>query len=307
MSVPGTDRLSIAGRVLGLATSATLHPLLRRGNAAPSTRRVLELLGLAIGQSARGTALERIRLGGVDVDLVTPAVPPTASIVYFHGGAYVSGSPRSYRRLLTHLAAVTGCRVYAVDYRLAPEHPFPAAIDDGVAACTAVAGRHPAEQMVIAGDSAGGGLTLAAAVALRDRGAAMPAALVCIAPWVDLTCSGSSMRSHARRERMMTPAGLRADARRYAGDTDPRDPAISPLFADLRGLPPLLIQVGDDEVLLDDALRLADSARDSGVEVTLQVWPRLWHVWHLYAGLMPEADAAVTAIADFIAGHCARR
>ena len=296
-------RLSPAGRILGFGTRAVLHPLLRRGNAAPMTRRAVGLLGLMIGQRARGTGVQRTRLAGVPVEIVTPPPPgrsAPATIVYLHGGAYVSASPRTYRRLVTHLAAATGCRVVAVDYRLAPDHPYPAALDDSLAVCSAVLADRPQQKIFIAGDSAGGGLTLATAVTLRDRGAPLPAALICIAPWTDLTCSGESIRTRARRERMMSPAGVAADARRYAGREDLRNPLISPLFADLRGLPPMLIQVGDDEILLDDSIRLAESARAAGVTVNLQVWQQLWHVWHLYAGLMQEADTAMRGIADFV-------
>lgn len=293
--------LSVAGRILAVATSVSLHPLLRRGNAARSTRRVLEALGWLIGQTAGDVGVDHVHLGGVRVDLFTPRIAqPKASIVYLHGGAYVSGSPRSYRRLVSHLAAVTGCRVYAVEYRLAPEYPYPAALEDGIAVYTSLLAAESAESVVIAGDSAGGGLAIAIAVRLRDAGAPLPAALVCIAPWVDLTCSGESIRTRARQERMMSPGGLTLDARRYAGGEDLRNPLISPLFAAMSGLPPMLIQVGNDEILLDDSTRLAAITTGAGVSVTLQVWPRLWHVWHLYAGLMPEADAAMRAIADFI-------
>jgi monoterpene epsilon-lactone hydrolase len=305
----GSDSsLSLAGRLLGLGTRRVLRPLLRRGNAAPSTRRVLEALGWLIGQVPRGVDVEQTHIGGVPVHVVSPRqAKSTASIVYLHGGAYVSGSPRSYRRLVSHLAAMTGCRVLAVDYRLAPEHPYPAALDDTVAVYTALLAEQPAENVVIAGDSAGGGLTLATALTLRDGNARLPAALVCIAPWADLTCSGDSMHTRARQERMLTPAGLAVDARRYAGGEDVRSPLVSPLFADLRGLPPLLIQVGDDEVLLNDSTRLADVAKAAGISVAFQVWPDLWHVWHLYAGLMPEADAAMRDIADFISMHIHER
>ena len=227
--------------------------------------------------------------------------------MYLHGGAYVSGSIRSYRRLVTHLAAATGCRVVAVDYRLAPEHPYPAAYADSLAVYTALVAEAANQTIIIAGDSAGGGLAMATAVGLRDCGAPLPAGLVCIAPWSDLTCSGDSMRSRAGRERMLTPAGVAADARRYAAGAELRTPLISPLFADLRGLPPMLIQVGEDEILLDDSTRLAASARSAGVTVNLEVWPRLWHVWHLYAGLMPEADAAIGSIADFVAARIRRQ
>ncbi|HUO40228.1 MAG TPA: alpha/beta hydrolase [Mycobacterium sp.] len=275
--------------------------------AAPRQRRSVDTTGArgarladrADGRRCRDSACRPGRSG---VDVVSPQVAdPTASIVYLHGGAYVSGSPRSYRRLVSHLAAITGRRVYAVDYRLAPEHPYPAALDDSIAVYTSLLAAESAETVVLAGDSAGGGLALATAVRLWDAGAPLPAALVCIAPWADLSCSGESMRTRARRERMLSPGGLALDARRYANGENLRNPLISPLFADLRGLPPLLIQVGDDEILLDDATRLAAKAEAARVSVTLHVWPRLWHIWHLYAGLMPEPGAAMRVFADFIA------
>jgi len=295
------ERLSLAGRMLAAGTSLTLHPLLRRGNAAPSTRRILETLGWLIAQTPRDVDVHHADVGGIPVDVVTPRLAmPKASIVYLHGGAYVSGSPRSYRRLVSHLASITGCRVFAVDYRLAPEHPYPAALDDSIAVYTALLADEPAEKLVLAGDSAGGGLALATAICMRDRGVPLPAALVCIAPWADLTCSGDSIRTRARRERMMTPVGLAIDARKYAGCASLRDPLISPLFADLSGLPLLLIQVGDDEVLLDDSTRLAAAAEQAGVHVDLQIWPHLWHVWHLYSGLVPEGDEAMRVIAAFV-------
>lgn len=294
-----TDSLSPAARILGMGSSAVLRPLLRRGFAR--RRRALALVGAALAGRASGIDVQRTRLGGVPVEIATAAGQAgPATIIYLHGGAYVALSAPSYRRLVTHLSVTTGCRVVAVDYRLAPEHPYPAALEDCIAVYTAELDERPHEKVVLAGDSAGGGLALATAIALRDRGIHLPAGLVCIAPWVDLTCSGNSMATCARRERVLSPAGLAIDARLYAGAQALDSPLVSPLFADLSGLPPMLIQVGADEVLLDDATRLVDSARSSGVTVNLEVWQRLWHVWHLYAGLMPEAEAAMRAIADFV-------
>ena len=292
--------LSPVARIVGTSNSAFLRPLLQQGFAR--RRRALDLVGGAIGRrAAPRTHVQQATLGGVPVDIITPpGRDDTASIVYLHGGAYVALSTRSYRRLITHLAVATRSRVVAVDYRLAPEHPYPAALEDAVAAYTAEAADNPHQQLILAGDSAGGGLTMKTAVALRDRGHRMPAALVCIAPWVDLTCSGESMVTCAPRERVLSPAGLAIDARAYAGTTDLSSPLVSPLFADLSGLPPMLIQVGADEILLDDSTRLAAAAREAGVPVDLEVWPRLWHDWHLYAGLMPEANAALKVIADFV-------
>jgi acetyl esterase/lipase len=299
----------VRGRVLGAATSATLLPLLRDGNAAPRTRRRIELLGRLIRSVPRGTRFHAGVLGGVPVHTVLPrTVTSRNCIVYLHGGAYVSGSPRAYRGLVSHLASATGCRVVAVDYRLAPECPYPAGLEDSVAVYRALLaeGQDPA-QLFIAGDSAGGGLTLATALSLRDGGLPLPAALMCIAPWTDLTGSGESMRTRRHRERMLTPAGIDKNARDYAGAESRTHPLISPLFADLSGLPPTMIQVGDDELLLDDSLRVAAAASHHDVDVTLQVWPDLWHVWHLYAGLMPEANAAIRQLADFVAHRAGRR
>jgi monoterpene epsilon-lactone hydrolase len=304
--VPTTTSLSLAARIIGPSTKATMRPLLRRGFAR--RRRSLGLVGLALGRAAAGAQVQQSTLGGVPVEVATPRRrTSSASIVYLHGGAYVAAAARSFRRPVTHLAVATGCRVVAVDYRLAPEHPYPAALEDAVAAYTAERAARPKEKIIIAGDSAGGGLTMATALALRDRGLTPPAALVCIAPWVDLTCSGASLATRARRERWLSAAGLAADARLYAGGEELTNPYVSPLFADLHGLPPMLIQVGDDEVLLDDSIRLADAARSAGVTVKLQVWQHLWHVWHLYAGLLPEADAAMRAIADFISDTLGER
>lgn len=299
--VESRGTISSAARIFGLGTRLVLHPLFRRGNAR--SRVAIEALATVLGltRGARNVGVRRTSLGGVGVEILSP--PGAASgglVIYLHGGAYVSASVRSYRRLVSHLAGATARRVIAVDYRLAPEHPFPAALDDSIAVYRALLREEAGEGIVLAGDSAGGGLALATAVALRGGGVPLPSAMVCIAPWTDLTCSGLSMRTRERRERMLSPAGLRLDARRYAGGEDLRSPLVSPLFADLTGLPSMLIQVGDDEILLDDSIRLADSARMAGVDVNLQVWPKLWHVWHLFAGLIPEADEAVRAIADFL-------
>src|SRR5690606_2652253 len=222
-------------------------------------------------------------------------------VVYVHGGGYCIGSLNSHRPMLTHLAAATGGRVLAVDYRLAPEHPHPAALDD---ACTAyrwalAQGIDPA-RTVIAGDSAGGGLTLATLVALRDAGDPMPAAGVCLSPWADLTQSGATMEEKADVDPMVHAQDLDRWTKAYAGGADPASPSISPLFADLSGLPPLLIEVGTAEVLLDDARRVAARAGDVGVDVTTYEGPDLIHVWHFFAGAVPEADEGIQRVAAFI-------
>ena len=239
---------------------------------------------------------------------VAPAewlVPPTARddvvLLYLHGGGYVIGSPRSHRHLAAALARAARARALVLDYRLAPEHPFPAAVEDAVQAYRWLAeqGMRPA-RLVIAGDSAGGGLTVATLVALRERGLALPAAGVCISPWVDLTCSAPSYAKNAAADPIVRPALVGEMARAYLAGADPRTPLASPLYADLRGLPPLLIHVGSDEVLLDDAAGLAERARAAGVDATLEVAPRMVHVWHWFLPMLPEAQTAVDAIGAFV-------
>ncbi len=230
--------------------------------------------------------------------------PPSAVagrvVLYLHGGGYVIGSPRSHRHLAAAIASAAGGSALLLEYRLAPEHPFPAAVDDAVAAYRwlldqAIAPGH----VVVAGDSAGGGLTVATLLALRGAGLPLPAAGVCISPWVDLTCSGASYATKAASDPIVKRAGVAEMGRAYLGTTDPRTPLASPLFADLRGLPPLLIHVGSEEVLLDDSVQLAARARAAGVDTALEVWDRMIHVWHGFLPMLDEAQAAVEGIGRF--------
>jgi len=201
--------------------------------------------------------------------------------------------------MLGHLCQAAACRALAVDYRLAPEAPFPAALEDCLTAYRwLLKTGTPADQIVIAGDSAGGNLTLTTMMALRDAGDPMPAGSVCISPMTDLACTGESFNT--RKDALLTPKQARDFARYYAGEQDPRLPLISPCYGDLSGLPPLLIHAGGDETLLSDAQRLADRARAAGVDVRLDIWPHLWHVWHVYTPFMPEARQAVEAIGAFV-------
>jgi len=224
-------------------------------------------------------------------------------VLYLHGGGYCIGSPASHRPMLTHLADATGGRILTVDYRLAPEHPYPAALDDAVAAYRHVTAEHDPSRVVVAGDSAGGGLTVATLLALRDGGDPMPAAGICLSPWADLTQSGGTIASKAADDPMVRAEDLDRWAAAYAGATDPGIPGISPLFADLAGLPPIHIEVGTAEVLLDDARRLAARARASGVEVTTFEGEELVHVWHFFAGIVPEADEGIRRVADIVRAH----
>jgi len=238
--------------------------------------------------------------------LTPPGVRTDAVVLYLHGGGYVIGSPRSHRHLAAAIARAAGTRALLLDYRLAPEHPFPAALEDALAAYQWLLGQGLAPgRVVIAGDSAGGGLTMAALLALRDRGLPRPAGGVCISPWVDLTCSGRSYATKAAADPIVTREGVAGMAQAYIGDGDPKRPLVSPLYADLRNLPPLLVQVGGDEVLLDDALGLGERARAAGVDVTVEEWPAMVHVWHWFLPMLDEAERAIGVIGTFVRSRIA--
>jgi len=238
--------------------------------------------------------------------LEPPSARDGATVLYLHGGGYVIGSPRSHRHLAAAIARSARASTLLPDYRLAPEHPFPAAVDDAVAAYRWLLDRgQTPERMVLAGDSAGGGLTVATLLALRDRGLPLPAAGVCISPWVDLTLSGASYDAKAATDPIVTRDGVTEMARAYLGQTEARTPLASPLFADLSGLPPLLIQVGSEEVLLDDSVALAKRAKTAGVDATLEIWPSMIHVWHWFLPMLDEAQAAIDVIGAFVQARTA--
>jgi phosphinothricin tripeptide acetyl hydrolase len=235
-----------------------------------------------------------------------PSAEPGRVVLYLHGGGYVIGSPRSHRHLAAAIASAASASALLLDYRLAPEHPYPAAVEDATAAYRWLLDQAIApERIVIAGDSAGGGLTVAALLALREARVPLPAGGVCISPWVDLTCGGASYGTKADADPIVRRAGVEQMAQAYLGATPPRTPLASPLFADLRGLPPLLIHVGTDEVLLDDAVQLAERARAAGVNVTLETYERMIHVWHWFLPMLDEAQAAVDAIGRFVRARAA--
>jgi monoterpene epsilon-lactone hydrolase len=225
-------------------------------------------------------------------------------ILYLHGGAYAIGTAASSVGLASSLGRQARARVLSVDYRLAPEHPYPAALDDAVAAYRAlVDGEYAPSQIAIAGESAGAGLVAATLVTLKTAGLPQPAAAVLMSPWVDLTLAGDSMAGKAAVDPVLTQDGLRRRVADYAGGADATDATISPLFADLAGLPPLLIQAGSHEILLDDATRLAAYAAAADVEVTLDVTPGVPHVFQAFAGTLDEADAALARAGAFLSSH----
>jgi len=243
-----------------------------------------------------------VEAGGVPAIWAEPDGGSQDRVVqYVHGGGYVIGAAEYYRKFTGHLAKTIGCRVLNVDYRLAPEHPHPAAVEDSTAVY-----RWLLEQgiesghIAIAGDSAGGGLTVATLISIRAAGLPMPAAAMPLSPWVDMEGTGESMTTRADRDVLVNPDMLKGMVDAFLQGQDARDPLAAPLHADLNNLCPLYIQVGDDETLLDDSVRLADRAHQAGVECRLDVFPEMQHVFQMAAGNMPEADEAIRRLADWV-------
>jgi acetyl esterase/lipase len=252
-----------------------------------------------------GLSIARDALGGVPVEWIVPDnASPAHVFFHLHGGGYVLGSPAGARPLTTEFALRARCRVASVDYRLAPEHPFPAAVEDGVAAWRGLldAGTHP-KDVVFGGDSAGGGLTLAVLIAARDVGLPMPAAAFAISPWTDMRCEAETFRTLAASDPLLTARSLKEMADAYLAGADPKSPLASPALADLSGLPPLLIHVGADEVLLDDTLALQKRAMASGVDARFKVWPHMIHVWHMFHPMLPEGSEAINELVAFTRAH----
>jgi monoterpene epsilon-lactone hydrolase len=245
-------------------------------------------------------------LGGVPGEWVEGPKTGETVLLYLHGGGYFGCSAETHRPITAGFA-LQGFRVYAPDYRLAPENRFPAAVDDAVAVYRALldAGHLP-QSIVVAGESAGGGLALSMVLALRAAGIPLPAGAAVFSPWTDLAAAGDSVRTNADRCAMFSGDDIAPTAGYYLGDTDPRNPLASPLYADLDGLPPLLIHVGADEVLLDDSTRLAERARAAGVAVELKIWPVVPHAWQLAPHLIPEGRQSLREAGEFLRAQVAR-
>lgn len=250
-----------------------------------------------------GAAYGPGEVGGISGEWVRPAAAsgPERRLLYLHGGGFVACSARTHRPV-TGALAERGFTVFAPDYRLAPEHPFPAAVEDAVAAWQAFAAQGPA---CIAGDSAGGNLALVATLAARDRGLPMPAAAALFSPVTDFVDAGGSRVSNARRDAMFDPRALANLGPLYLAGADPADPRVSPLLADLAGLPPLLFHVGEREVLRDDSVRMADKARAAGVAVELEVFPVVAHVWQFAHSVLPEGRRSLDGAAAFLKARLA--
>src|SRR5262245_4219378 len=294
--------LSFQARVMRPCMRVVVKRSIRRNGTVKKVRRGLALMMPLVPRPPRSTKTEAIVVGGVPADCTTtPASRPDRYVLYLPGGAYVAGDPRLYRDITWRIATQCRVRVVCIDYRLAPEHPFPAALDDSVAAyrgllADGVAPHH----IALMGDSAGGGLVLAAMMRLRDEGVPLPAAAAAVSPWTDLALTGESLTLNAEVDPLLPVELAPQVVELVLAGADPRNPYASPLYGDPAGLPPTLIQVGGDDVLRDDAVRMAEKMRAAGCHVELDVWPGMWHVWHALVRVLPEARAAVVRIAGFM-------
>ena len=285
---------------------------LLRSRPAPETPEVAEVrarfekMGEFLGGAPDGKC-EKADAGGVPAEWVTaPGCDPGRAVLYLHGGGYVIGSINTHRRLAYDISAASGARVLVIDYRLAPEHPFPAAVDDAATAWRWLLQQGFAtSRLAIAGDSAGGGLTLATLVNLRDQKLGLPACAVAISPWVDLEGVGNSITARAAQDPMVQKDGLLWMAGLYLNGKDAKTPLAAPLHAELKGLPPILVQVGTAETLLDDATRIAEKLHAAGVDVRLAIWPNMLHVFPLFAPILSEGRDGCLEIGAFIRSRTA--
>lgn len=233
--------------------------------------------------------------------IATPSSLPNRYVLHFHGGAYLFGFPALFRDLNWRIADVARARVLCIDYRLAPEHRFPAAVDDVTAAYRwLISNCAEPRHVAFVGESSGGGLALATMMRLRDEGWPLPAAAVVVSPWTDLALTGRSLTDYGFSDPMVPVELMPKAVELYLGGTDPRSPYASPLYGDPAGLPPTLILVASDEALLDDAVRMAERLRAAGGDVELELWPRMFHVWHMFARILPEGRAAIARIGAFL-------
>ena len=264
-------------------------------------RRRLDTFGRFLMKAFR-VKLERSTINGLYAEWLRPKKAQRGKVLlYLHGGAYVMGSCRSHRQMVSHIARAAGIDAVVPEYRLSPEHRFPDAIQDAVGVYRALlaSGIRP-EDIIVAGDSAGGGLTMATLLSLRDAGDSLPAAAVLLSPFLDVTASGESATTRADRDPWFRAEDIKVIIRYYCDDDEVRDPLVSPVFADVAGLPPVYIQVGDDEILLSDSTRLAKMVEASGGDVQLEIWPQMWHVFQLFVGKMPESRRAIRKIGRYI-------
>jgi monoterpene epsilon-lactone hydrolase len=246
--------------------------------------------------------VKQTTIGNIAAEWLRPiGAPDNRAILYLHGGAYTMGSCATHRALASRIAIAGKTPALLPEFRLAPEYPFPAALDDGMTVYRWLidSGISP-QKIVIVGDSSGGGLTMALAILLREKNAPLPAAIACLSPWADLALTGESLTTRAKVDPICSIEESQFHATHYIGEHDAQAPLVSPIYADLHGLPPIFIQAGDREILLSDAIRLADRAHTDGVDTELEVWDGMWHVWHLFARYVPEGQRAINKVGAFI-------
>ncbi len=266
---------------------------------APALRRYFEARRIPI--YPKDVTIEPVAEGAVKGEWQRPAGGgPKPVIFYMHGGGYIFGSTGLYRSMTMPMAAIAGADLFSLDYRLAPEHPCPAAIEDALAAYDWLTARTPPARIVLGGDSAGGGLALATLQALRQRGRPMPAGAFFYSPWTDLAATGATVASNARADAMFNETSIRESGKKYAGALDLKDPRVSPLYGDFHGLPPLLVLASRDEMLFDDARRAVEKAKAAGVSVRFEPGEGLCHVWPLFYPLFPEAKAGLETTGAFV-------
>ena len=294
--------MSLRAEIVRVGTRSLLKGRGRPDEPVARKRRRLAIAGRLLPPTPAAAHAFTVDAGGVAAERIIPhAAPYDRHVLYLHGGGFIAGSPAVYRHLAWRIALAVGAQILSPDYRLAPEHPFPAALDDAVAAYEwlLAEGVEP-HQIGLIGDSAGGGLAFSLLLRLRDAGRPLPAAVVALSPWTDLALTGASLRRNAKADPMLDVAELPRVARSYLAGVDPRHPWASPIYGDLKGLPPALIQVGSDEILHDDAARLAARLDQAGGSALLEIWPRMPHVWHLFAPMLPEARRAIGHIGRFL-------
>lgn len=295
--------MRVPTQVARVVTRFVVSPMLDPRLPVVVRRRLIDVTGFAL-PSPRGTRRSRTRLGGVPTERVTvPGAVGPHQLLYFHGGGYTMGSARSHRALIAHLGRATGASVHALEYRLAPEHPHPAAVDDAIAAYRALrTAGHDAQRIAVAGDSAGGGLTVSMLLRLRDEGDELPGSVGLISPWIDLSMTSATLGTNAGTDALLRPGFLRRSVEDYRAGAEPAD--LRPLDADLTGLPPIHVLAATGEILLGDADALVGRLAAVDAPHSYDRVPGLWHDFVLYAGLLSEADAAVAALGAALRADC---
>lgn len=288
---------SLVAHITGMMVQYLSRTVFTPDLSIAQQRRRLEYLQ-RLTPSMTATRRQDIQIAGIPAWQLTPTNPRPGRLLYLHGGGYVMCSPQSHGGMVSHIAKTTALTTVLINYRLAPEHPFPAGLNDALSVYKALI--ETGEPVFIAGDSAGGGMALALMQNIREQGLQTPEALLLLSPWTDLTCSGDSLESRAHRDKFLTPDWIRQIAGCYATQDQLTNPLVSPLYADFKHFPPVLIQVGTDEILYDDSSRLYDNMKEAGVTATLSEYPGMWHVFQTHAGYMPESQLALREMTDFI-------